>query len=118
MERRAITQQEREALHRFLKLELSLEALINELNGQIRLEFLSTQRRFTSELLPAEPLIQVCETDVSNAISKFRSGACSENDLIQWATMLLLNESYAWDDLDDKDMNDLVDSLQELALVE
>jgi hypothetical protein len=116
MERRAITQQERDALHRFLKLELSVESLTRALNNQIQLEFLPSERRFTSDLIPAEPLVQVSEYDVHNAVSKFRNGFCSENDLIQWATMLLLNESYTWDNLSDKDMDELVDSLQALSI--
>lgn len=94
MERRAITPAERTALQHFLNCEISLEILIEELKGQISLDFLPTQRRFKSNFLLVAPPIKVEERHLTNALQKFQSGQCSDEGLKQWATMLLLNDSY------------------------
>lgn len=116
MERRAITPTERAALQHFLDLEISLEALLGELNGQINLEFLSAQRRFTSNFLFVEPPIKVEERHLTHAFQKFQNGQCSDEGLRQWATMLLLNDSYDWSHLHEEAIDDLVSSLQELSI--
>lgn len=112
MQSREITAEERNALFKFLKLEISLEALLGELHGMMEIQFLPAERRLTSHLLPAEPPILVDVADIDRAISACRAGAIDERSLVRWATMLLLNDAYLWEDDDDA----IVDALNELSI--
>jgi hypothetical protein len=120
MERRDITDGEREALHRFLRFEISLEELLFELHGMVEIAFLSTERRFTSFFNLADPPVHVAKTDVENAIRLKRSGVATERDLIRWATAIILNEAYVWEGPDEDEISDALNhlSLGGLALYE
>jgi hypothetical protein len=111
VERREITDEEREALQRFLRCEISLEALLLELHGMVEIEFLSTVRRLTSHFNLVEPPIRVAKTDVDNAIAKRRSGALTERDLVRWATGIVLNDTYLWEGEDEDEISDALNDL-------
>jgi hypothetical protein len=112
MERRPISEQERSALEGFLRLEVSFEQLLAELDGMIEIQFLPTQRLFTSHFELVEPPIRVGPADVDRAISAYRTGTIDDRTLVRWATMLILNDAYLWDEDDDE----TVDALHELSI--
>lgn len=112
MKPRAITEQERAALEQFLKLQLSLDDLLLKFDGMLELDFLPTQRVLTSHLLPAEPPIPVARRDLERAISMRRSGEIDDRRLVRWATMIMLNDCFLWDEEDDE----LAESLPEISL--
>ncbi|MGC2639509.1 MAG: hypothetical protein WA294_20160 [Acidobacteriaceae bacterium] len=112
MQPREITAEERNALVKFLKLEISLEALLGELDGMVEIQFLPAERRLTSHLLPAEPPILVHAADIDQAVSACRAGVIDERSLVRWATMLLLNDAYLGED----DNDAIVDALNELSI--
>ncbi|HEY6446668.1 MAG TPA: hypothetical protein VIY53_09430 [Acidobacteriaceae bacterium] len=112
MQSREITAEERNALVKFLKLEISLEALLGELHGRMEIQFLPAERRLTSHFLPAKPPILVDAADIDRAISACRAGAIDERSLERWATMLLLNDAYLRED----DNDAIVDALNELSI--
>jgi hypothetical protein len=74
MDRRVVSEQERSALERFLRLEISLERLLAELHGMVEIQFLPTERRFTSHFEPLEPPIRVGSADINRAIAAIPLG--------------------------------------------
>jgi hypothetical protein len=113
VERRDITDDEREALHRFLKSEISFEKLLNDLHGMLKIEFLPAQRRQSSYFNLVAPPVLVSKGDVENAISKRRSGGITEGDLIRWATTILLYDAFVWEG---EDEDEIVDALNDLSI--
>lgn len=107
MERREIRPEEREALQLFLRLEITLDELYGRTDGMIHLDFGETERRFTSNFLVVDPGITVGRPDVRRAFQFRREGTLTEADLIRWATMLIMNDAYVWDEDDEEIPNTL-----------
>jgi len=78
----------------------------------IHLEFGVLERRFTSYFLLVEPGVTIDRADVRRAFQFRREGTLSESDLIRWATMLILNDAYVWDE----DNEEIPDTLSELSI--
>jgi len=56
------------------------------------------QRRTAHNRFPIpEPGIVITREHISNALERRRFGLVSERDLVQWATILLLNDAYVFD---------------------
>jgi len=111
VERRDITDEEREALHRFLRLEILLEELLPALHGMVEIEFLPTQRRSTSLFNLVEPPLQVVKAHIENALEKRRSGKISERDIVRWSTFILLDDAYVWEGPDEDEIGDALNDL-------
>jgi hypothetical protein len=111
MEAREITQEEREALHRFLKLELSFHGLLSELHGMVEIEFLPTKRVLKSHFKLVEPPVPVTKSDVRNAVNARKSDKISEREIVRWATMLVMNEAYVWKGQDEDEIGDALNDL-------
>jgi len=63
-----------------------------EANGNV------TQRRTAHNRFPIpEPGLVITREHISNALERRRFGLVSERDLVQWATILLLNDAYVFD---------------------
>jgi len=107
------TNQEREALVQFARLEISLEDLCSRLQGMLTIDFNSKERRLTSRLLDAEPGIQIEKQHVQHALEERTRGAITARQLSNWATMLIMNTAYDWEGLDEQ----VIDELNELALL-
>jgi len=61
-----------------------------------------TQRRTAHNRFPIpEPGIVITREHISNALERRRFGLVSERDLVQWATILLLNDAYVFDSGDE-----------------
>jgi len=78
----------------------------------IQLDFGEMERRFTSNFLLVDPGITIDRSDVSRAFQLRREGKLTEADLIRWATMLILNDSYVWNE----DHEEIPNTLSELSI--
>ena len=85
------TNQEREALVQFARLEISLEDLCSRLPGMLTIDFNSKERRLLSRLLDAEPGIQIEKQHVQHALEERTRGAITAQQLSDWAAMLIMN---------------------------
>jgi hypothetical protein len=104
---------ERTLLIRFANCELSLAQLTEGLRGRIEINFDSDVRGLMSNFLPAEPGIRIGLSHIYRAKSKNSAGELSNEDLIRWATMILLNYAYVWDGPEEEE---IADRLSELSL--
>ncbi len=107
------TDHEREALIQFARLEISLDDLCSRLQGMLTVEFGSTERRLTSHFLATEPGIQIEKKLVQHAVVQQSKGAITARQLSDWAAMLIMNDAYDWEGLDEQ----TVDQLNEFALL-
>lgn len=107
------TNQEREALAQFARLDISLDDLCGRLREMLTIDFGSKERRLTSHFLPAEPGIQVEKQHVQHALDQRTKGMISARQLSDWAAMLIMNDAYDWQSLEE----DKIDQLNELALL-
>jgi hypothetical protein len=104
---------ERTLLIRFANCELSLAQLTEGLSGRIEIDFDSDVRGLTSNFLPAEPGIRIGLNHIDRAKSRNSAGELSNEDLMNWATMILLNDAYVWDGPEEEE---IADRLSELSL--
>ncbi len=100
-------------LTQFANCEISLTELIAGLHGKLDILFDTDVRSLTSSFLPAEPGIRIGLNHIERAKSKNWAGKLSNEDLMHWATMILLNDAYVWDGPEE---TDIVDRLDELSL--
>ena len=106
------TEQEREALIQFARLEISLDDLCGHLQGVLQIDFSLKERRLTSHL-NAEPGIRLEKKYVLDAAQQKEKGVISARQLSDWAAMLIMNDCYDWEGLDQQ----AVDQLNDLALL-
>jgi len=111
--RRQPSNQEREALVQFARLEISLDDLCGRLREMLTIDFGSRERRLNSQFLLAEPGIQIEKQHVRRALDQRTKGVITARELSDWAAMLIMNEAYDWQELDEDD----IDKLNELALL-
>lgn len=74
---------------------------------------LVAERRLTSYFLLPEPGVRIERWHIENALNKLRRREITEQQLSDWAAMLLLNEAYDWEGPDE---DFIADQLNELAL--
>jgi hypothetical protein len=105
---RPLTEQEFKCLESFAVFEISLDQLRSCLRNVMEFEFdagaNNGKRSIENNFIAPEPGVQITRWHIENALTKKRNGKISDGELIEWATMLLLNHAY---ELDEKD-NDLV----------
>lgn len=90
--------EEREALEKFLKLEISSDELENWLSRVAR--FTAAEGSRSVELLfqIPQPGISVNKWHIENALNKKRLGQITEAELVNWASLLLLlSDAYEFD---------------------
>ena len=87
--------------------------LITGLNGKLDIFFDTDVRSLKLSLLPTEPGIRIELNHIARAKSKNLAGELSNEALMHWATMILLNDAYVWDGPDEAE---IVDRLDELSL--
>jgi len=104
---------ERDILTQFANCEISLAELLTGLHGKVEILFDTDVRSLTSHFLTAEPGIRIDLNHIRNAKSKNATAELSNEDLMNWATMILLNDAYLWDGPDEEE---IVDRLDELSL--
>jgi len=106
------TAQEREALIQFARLEISLDDLCKRLQGVLQIDFGLKERRLTSHL-SAENGVRLENKHVLDALERRGKRAISARQLSDWAAMLIMNDAYDWEGLDEQ----TVDQLNNLAVL-
>lgn len=106
------TDDERGALLQYARLEISLDELCRRLEGMLTIDFRPKERRFTSHFLVTEPGIPVEKKFLQHAVDQRNKGTITAPQLSDWAAVLIMNDSYDWEWLDEQD----VELLNELAL--
>jgi hypothetical protein len=99
---RQLTREELECLKRFAVFEISLEDLRRCLRGVFEFHFNWESGIRTSEdrFLVPKPGIPITRRHIENALDKKRLGLITEQQLVEWATVILHNHAY---ELDPKD---------------
>jgi hypothetical protein len=102
----ALTAEQFEMLRRFALFEASLDELRASLAGVFEIEFepraetadgWTQRRRATGNFRVPEPGIVITREHIANALERKRFELITEQDLVIWATVLLLNDAYALD---------------------
>lgn len=106
----ALTEHQVADLRRFASFEIGIEELRRSLAGVFDFQFEASQRneeslfqRRTSSThfrLP-EPGIVITREHIANALERKRFELITERDLVEWATILLLNDAYVLDPADE-----------------
>jgi hypothetical protein len=95
-----LTAEQIDALRRFAALEIGVDQLRGSLAGVFEIDFGPGQKTSTRFRVP-EPGIEITLAHIATALETKRLGLISERELVQWATMLLLNDAYILDPVDE-----------------
>jgi hypothetical protein len=100
---RHLTQQEFKCLESFAVFEISLDQLRSCLRNVMQFEFDADVHRRSMKInfITPEPGVMITKWHIENALTKKRNGEISDEQLIAWATMLLMNDGYELDEKDD-----------------
>ena len=88
-----------EVLRRFLNLEVERETMLTAMSDVFSIEFDSNPRVSKGRFRIPEPGICVKKHHIENALREKRLGHISENDLVCWATVILMNDAFEIDSL-------------------
>ena len=101
-----LSEEQLDVLRRYALFEVSLQEMLESMKGAFDFNFdpnqqngsAITQRRSANNRFPIpEPGIVITRDHISNALERKRFGLVTERDLVQWATVLLLNDAYVFD---------------------
>ncbi|HUN84849.1 MAG TPA: hypothetical protein VMU48_10740 [Terracidiphilus sp.] len=118
----ALTEQQIEVLRRFACFEIGIEELRRSLAGIFDFQFeprqrnaegLFQRRTSTARFRLPEPGIVITRDHIVNALERKRFDLITERDLVEWATILLLNDAYV---LDPADEDLIADWLNDISL--
>lgn len=110
-DKRCLTTEERDALARFVRLEISVKQLCVQLHGLLEVDFGQEKRHLTSHFAFPEPGVRVRKEDIRIALDMHWKGEISEKELAEWATMLILNDAFEWSGPDETEIADLLNEL-------
>jgi hypothetical protein len=124
----ALTEEQLEMLRRFALFEASLDELRSALGEVWEIEFEFGLRSAGPEKLMRtasghfrvpEPGIMITREHIANALERKRFELITEQDLVVWATVLLLNDAYVLDPNDEDLIADWLNDISiSLAVVE
>jgi hypothetical protein len=89
-----LTAEQMAVLSRFARLEVGLEEVRTALTGIFEFDLDPGHRTASTRFKLPEPGIAITRDHIFNALELKRLGVLSEQDLVYWATMLLLNNAY------------------------
>jgi hypothetical protein len=61
----------------------------------------SRKRRIENNFITPDPGVRITNWHIENALTKKRHGKITDARLIEWATMLLMNHAYEFDEKDE-----------------
>jgi hypothetical protein len=103
-----------ECLEKFARFKLSLEELRRCLKGLVEFDFDAeggTRWMETHFEIPV-PGVLITKRHVEDALQKRRNGLIAEQELVEWATMILHNNAY---ELDEKDEDLIAQWLNDIS---
>lgn len=92
-----LTQRQQEVLRRFAWFEADLDELRAAMAGIFEFNLQRGHRAARTWFRMPEPAIAITRTHLENALQRKREGLIEERDLVEWATLLLLNDAYVLD---------------------
>ena len=92
-----LTLNQMDVLRRFALFEMSLDELRDAMIGVFEFDLEPEQRAARTHFRMPEPGIAITRGHISKALELKRQGKISERDLVEWATILLLNDAYVLD---------------------
>jgi hypothetical protein len=94
-----LTPAQLEVLRRYLEFEAPLEEVRLKLRGILEFNFVAEDgKRFMDcNFPPPKPGIRVTRQHLEAALQRRRDRRISEHELVEWATMLFLNQAYFWE---------------------
>jgi hypothetical protein len=101
------------ALSRFAGFEMRVDELRIALAGAFDFDLTAGRRTARTHFRVPEPGIVITRAHIANALELKRLGRISERDLIDWATILMLNDAYV---LDPGDEDLIAEWLNDLSL--
>ena len=92
-----LTAHQQDCLRRFAWMEVSVEELRTAMTGVFEFELQRGHRAAKTWFRMPEPGIAITRRHLENALNRKREGKIGERDLVEWATVLLLNDAYVLD---------------------
>ena len=92
-----LTAHQQDCLRRFAWMEVSVEELRTAMTGVFEFELQRGHRAAKTWFRMPEPGIAITRRHLENALNRKRDGKIEERDLVEWATLLLLNDAYVLD---------------------
>jgi hypothetical protein len=92
-----LTAHQQDVLRRFAWMEASVEELRTAMTGVFEFELQRGHRGARTWFRMPEPGIAITRRHLENALNRKRDGKIEERDLVEWATLLLLNDAYVLD---------------------
>lgn len=113
---RHLTQDELKCLEQFAIFEISLDQLRSCLRNVVKFNFDAEahggKRWMENNFIAPEPGVPITRWHLENALTKKRNGDITDEQLIEWATMLLMNHAY---EFDQKDEDFIADWLNDIS---
>lgn len=92
-----LTQRQQEVLRRFAWFEADLDEVRAAMSGVFEFNLQRGHRAARTWFRMPEPAIAITRAHLENALTRKREGFIQERDLVNWATLLLLNDAYVLD---------------------
>jgi hypothetical protein len=92
-----LTLHQQDVLRRFAWLQADLEEVRTAMMGVFEFDLRRGQRAARTYFRMPEPAIAITRAHLATALDKKRQGQITEQDLVNWATLLLLNDAYVLD---------------------
>lgn len=92
-----LTQHQQEVLRRFAWFQADLDELRAAMAGVFEFNLQRGHRAARTWFRMPEPAIAITRAHLENALRRKREGHIEERDLVNWATLLLLNDAYVLD---------------------
>ena len=110
---------ERDALEKFLRLEIGSNELRERLARVARITVTGTERKIEPLFRLLQPGIPVGRSHIENALNRRRSGHITESELSEWAAiLLLLSDAYEFDPSHGGEVADWINDLSWLPAEE
>ncbi len=102
---RHLSEQELKCLEQFSLFDISLDQLRSCTHHVIKFNFDSNEsggkRWMENNFIPPEPGILITKSHIELALTKKRDKEITDRQLVEWATMLLMNHAYHFDERDE-----------------
>lgn len=109
-----LTLHQQDVLRRFAWFQADLEEVRTAMTGVFEFDLQRGQRAARTFFRMPEPAIAITRAHLSTALDKKRQGKITERDLVDWATLLLLNDAYV---LDPGDEDLIAEWLNDISLL-
>ncbi|MFZ0392539.1 MAG: hypothetical protein WCF17_14130 [Terracidiphilus sp.] len=92
-----LTQHQQEVLRRFAWFDADIDELREAMAGVFEFDLQRGHRAARTGFKMPEPAIAITRGHLENALTRKREDLITERDLVDWATLLLLNDAYVLD---------------------